>query len=143
MPTAFVNLPAPAGNGSGAAVDVSGLALDKTIVNGGNGGIFEPFVSIEISNDAGATKWTEIFTFSGPNDITLPVACHWMRATVSNYRGGGAPQVDAGSDVGAASFVTLVAPATDGSGAAVATNAVRLRYRGRAGERQGLRFVSA
>jgi hypothetical protein len=56
--------------------------------------------------------------------VTLDIVCRWMRAVVSNYKGGGGPKVDVGADVEAASFATLVAPATTGAGAAVATSAL-------------------
>ncbi len=122
MATTFVNLPSSAGNGAGTAVDTSTLAATKTIVNGGNGSATEPLVSIEISNDAGGANFTPIYTFQGPGEVTLNVVARWMRTRVANYKGGGAPNVDAGADLEAAAFATLVAPAGSGSGAAVATD---------------------
>jgi hypothetical protein len=127
MATVFVNLPALAGNGAGAAVATHDLAATKTIVNGGNGYIFEPQVNIEIANDAAGVNWVPLYTFSqGNRDVTLNVVARWMRTVVSNYRGGGAPVVDVGADQEDASFATLVAPAGNGNGASVATDALPL-----------------
>jgi hypothetical protein len=49
----FLNLPAPAGNGAGAGVDVSAVALGRTVVVGGD---FQGVVSIEQSDDG--NEWS-------------------------------------------------------------------------------------
>ncbi len=126
MTTTFVNLPSVAANGAGTAVDVSTFACTKTIVNGGNGYVYEPQVAIEISNDAGGVNWTAIYTFQGPGEITLNVVARWMRTRVSNYRGGTAPNVDAGADLEAAAFAALTAPVGNGPGTAVDTSTLPL-----------------
>lgn len=112
----FANLPTIAGNGSGTAVAMATFGATKTFVNAGNGGVFEPIVTIEISNDAGGTNWAPIITFNGPGQVTLAVACRFARATVGNYRGGGAPEVDVGADTGSTSFANLNVPAGNGPG---------------------------
>lgn len=126
--TSFINLPTTAANGSGAAVSSAGLGAQKSIVNGGNGGVFEPFVTIEVSNEAApstaSTSWSPIVTFQGKGEVVFPVAAVWMRAVVSNYRGGGAPRVDVGGELDIQTTATLVASAGNGSGAAVATSAL-------------------
>ncbi len=124
MSTTFVNLPTLAGNGSGAAVSVSGIDSLKTIVSAGNGGVFEPIVNVEISNDVAGTFWATIATFTAADETVRLIPARWMRATVQNYRGGGAPAVDVGGDVATVTFATLVATAGNGSGAAVDISAL-------------------
>ena len=91
----FANLPVTAGNGSGAAVDISSLGLFKTIVVGGT---FGGNVQVELSED-GASNWSQIgFGFPQPGQQSQIVAAHFMRVT----RGGvptiapGMPTVDVG-----------------------------------------------
>lgn len=124
MPTTFLSLPAPAANGSGAAVDVSGLAAGKTVVVEGNGGAFEPYVIIEFSNDNAALIWSPITMFSRPGEKTFTLACRWMRATVTNYRSGGAPVVNVGAEIDTALFAELLAPAGNGNGPGVDVSAL-------------------
>lgn len=124
MASQFVNLPAPAGNGSGAAVNVSSFGGLKTVTVTGNGGVFEPFVTIELSNEVAPTGWAPIVQFTQPGTNTFLVAARWMRATVSNYKGGGAPTVEMGGNDDGSSFATLVAPARNGSGVGVDTSAL-------------------
>lgn len=127
MPTVFVNLPTIAGNGAGTAVDVSSMGGSKTIVNFGNGATvpgFDPNVTIEVSCDSLGTNWAPLYTFQGKGETTIGVACHWMRASVSNYRGGGAPNCDVGADSDTLTTATLVASAGDGNGVGVNTSAL-------------------
>jgi hypothetical protein len=117
MGNLFVAIPAPAANGSGAAVDVSAFGAKKTFTVA-NASVAH--VTIEMSNEAVPVHWAPVWTFQQPNDKTVDVASRWVRATVSNYKPGGpAPVVNlAGNDDGA-TMATLVAPAADGAGAAV------------------------
>lgn len=125
MANQTVNLPAPAANGAGNWVDVSSFGGLKTISVEGNGGVFEPFVTVEFSNEAAPSSGTPVCpTFQVPGEATVTVAARFMRAVVSNYRGGGAPTVDIGGTIDAASFATIVAPAGNGDGAPVDTSAL-------------------
>ncbi len=119
MANLFLNLPAPAANGNGAAVDVSAMGLIKTIVVVGNGSAFEPMVTIECSNESSPVHWFPIWTFQVPTEMTFEVACMWMRVNIQNYRGGGAPGVDVGSTDDGTVFATLPVPIGNGVGAAV------------------------
>lgn len=119
MANQFLNLPAPASNSAGAAVDVSALGATKTVVVKGNGTAFEPFVVIEATNDPSHLEWTPVWQFNKPGERTFNVACAFMRARVTGYVQGGAPTVDVGSsDIGTQS-ATLVATAGNGDGAGV------------------------
>ncbi|HET9061828.1 MAG TPA: hypothetical protein VFO62_00935, partial [Candidatus Binatia bacterium] len=120
MANQFVNLPAPAGNGSGAAVDTSTFGGLRTITSSGNGFTFEPTVTIEFSNELVPTNWAPLWTFGKPGEKVVVVAARWMRATVSNYRGGGAPVVDCGGNDSGAQFAQL--PTTPGSGIGAAVD---------------------
>lgn len=126
MANLFVNLPAPAANGAGTAVGTSAYGAVKTITVEGNGGVFEPFVLIEIANDAAGAEWLPLYQFYAPGVKTLEVACRWMRATVMNYRGGGAPTVNLGGADDATSFAQLVAPTGNADGTPVDTSALPL-----------------
>lgn len=88
----FANLPATAGDGSGAAVDVSALGTLNTIVVGGT---WRGVVTIEISQDG--ANWSGIVNFSsGGNGAvaarTLEVVAQFMRVTR-----GGSPSILAGT----------------------------------------------
>src|SRR5277367_3945770 len=97
MPSNLFNqLPTIAGNGPGTAVDVSQYGSTKTITVHGTGARPEPFVLIEISNDVAGDQWSALATFRAPGVQSFQVACRWMRATVQNYRSGGAPGVEVG-----------------------------------------------
>jgi hypothetical protein len=124
MANQFVSLPTPAANGSGAAVDVSTFGGVKTVASSGNGFTFEPTVTIEFSNELVPTRFAPLWTFGKPGEKTILVAARWMRATVSNYRGGGSPVVDVGGNDAGALFATLVAPAGNGAGAGVDVTAL-------------------
>jgi hypothetical protein len=115
MGNTFVNIPVPTANGSGAAVDVSGMGASKTISLAGP---FQAWVTIEVSNELVPTVWAPLITLGTPDGIVKDVAARWMRATVSDYKSG-APACDVGSDDSGASFATLVATAGNGEGAAV------------------------
>lgn len=121
MANQFVNLPAPAANGAGAWVDVSTFGAVKTITSVGNGFVFEPIVTIECSNETSSPTGSgfPLKTFFTPDEQTFTVACMWMRAVVSNYKGGGAPTVNVGGTDDGTSNAELVATAGNGTGASV------------------------
>lgn len=127
MGNLFLPVVAPAADGSGAAVDFSGFGSEKTIIVSGSWGNL-PTVSIEINNDPVSTNggWQSIGTFVGAGVKIVNVACRWIRATVSGFRGGMAPVVNIGGSDDGTDFAQLVAPAGDGSGAAVDTSALGL-----------------
>lgn len=125
LPEIFLNIPVLAGNGPGAPVDVSQLAGNKTIVKSGSGYVFEPNITIEIANDAAGVNFVPLYSFQEINgEVVLPIACKWIRAITSNYRGGPAPSVDVGAETDPAVFATLVATPSNGSGAGVVTSAL-------------------
>lgn len=119
MPNLFVELPTPAGDGAGTAVDVALFDASKSIVCSGNGTAVEPSVTIEFSNELVPVNWAPLYTFDIPGRVVLYVAARWMRAVVQSYRGGGAPEVDVGGTDGGGQFVDLPVPAGNGVGAAV------------------------
>ncbi len=120
MANQFVALPAPAANGSGAAVDVSTFGAKKTFTVAQLGGAH---VTIEMSNELVPTHWAPVVGMNPKNsDVTLDIAARWMRATVSNYDNRTSPPAPvvnlAGNDDGS-NDAELIAPAVDGDGAAV------------------------
>jgi len=122
MANIFTNLPRPAAaNGSGAAVDTSGCGANKYIIVDGSWTLPDrpPTVTIEINNDATPNgTWAPLVSFVGNGKKAIQCAARWMRATVSNYRGGTNPLINFGSTDDPASFVTPAVPAADGVGAA-------------------------
>ena len=110
MGNLVVILPTNAANGPGAAVDVSSLDAVKTITVGSGGGVFQPIVTIEISNDVGGVNWSPLVSFTGQGEKQLTVAAHWMRANVSNFITGGAPSVGVGAADNACSFASPAVP---------------------------------
>ena len=127
MANLFFNLPAPAANGAGAAVDVSTMGKLKSLaVSGQWGPTITPIITIEINNDlAQAGSWTAIWSTQGGGTITVSVACKWMRARVQNYRGGQAPEIDVGSDDGGTTLAALDVPASgNGVGSSVDVSAL-------------------
>ena len=125
MANLFLNVPAPAGNGSGAAVDFSAFGAPKTIIVSGQWTLI-PTINVEINNDAVSTDggWQSIFTVQGSGTVTVNVACRWIRVTISNHRGGMAPVVNIGGDDAGTTFAELVATAGNGVGAAVDVSAL-------------------
>jgi hypothetical protein len=124
MANVFLNLPTFAADGPGTAVDVSSMGAIKTVTVAKTGAVFQPFVTIEFSNEAAPTSWTTLKTFYGAGQQTFVVAALWMRATVGNYRGGAAPNCDVGSDDAGTSGVNLPVTASSGTGAAVDVSAL-------------------
>lgn len=123
MANVFVALPRPAGNGPGASVSTATMGFLKTIVIGSSGGVYEPVVVVEYSNDSGVT-WSPIATFNGQNSITVNVSCQLMRMNVSRFVDGSVPVVDVGAGPDTATTVTLAVPAGNGSGASTSTAAL-------------------
>lgn len=129
MSNLFINVPSQAANGAGAAVDFSTMGASKSIVvTGAWPETMQPTIAIEVNNDPGAAAgtWAPLVTFQGGGEKVADVAAHWIRAVVSNFKGGTAPQIDIGGQLEAdpALFVQLVAPAGTGVGAAVNISAL-------------------
>ncbi len=120
MANIFVNIPVPAGNGSGAPVDMAAFGLSKTISTSGQ---FVATVNIEISNELIPTKWAPVATFNNPDGLVVEVACKWMRATVYGYRSG-IPTCDVGGTDDGTLIASIPATAGDGNGPSVDISAL-------------------
>ena len=117
MANVFLNLPAPAGNGTGAAVDTSTLGKDRTITVQD---AFRGAVNIQFSNDSVAGPWATVATFNEGGKKTIPLAGQFMRVERVGVpdTNPGLPVVEvASSDIGGL-YLNLPAPAADGVGAA-------------------------
>lgn len=115
-----ISLPAPAANGSGAAVDASSFGATKTItVKAGGSSVHKPSVIVEASNEAVPTKWAPLAFFAPDGEETIDVAVRWMRATVTNYREGSAPVVEVGGNDDGTEFASIPVPSGNGDGAGV------------------------
>lgn len=123
MSQIFINLPAPAANGSGAAVDMTGFSSLKCVaVSGGASCI----TVIEMSNDPGGLFWAPVWVFGvGGGEKNFDLACHFMRATVQQYISG-TPRVDVGGTNEGTTLVQLDVPAGNGNGAALDVSALGL-----------------
>lgn len=109
MANLFLNIPVPAANGAGAPVDVSAMGKTKSFVCGGG---FVATVNVEYANDlAGVGPWAQLATFQQSGNLTIDVAARWLRANVSNYKGG-APNLDVGSNDAGSVFALLPAAGT-------------------------------
>jgi hypothetical protein len=121
MANIFANLPMPVLNGPGAAVDVSGMGGDKTVVVAGD--FPGATITIEISQDAGgAGVYAPVTSFqTGDQGRLLEVAARFMRVNVAGRKASVA--FSANADVGAsdmgALFAPLPLPAGNGPGPAV------------------------
>jgi hypothetical protein len=122
MANSFANLPAPAGNGSGAGVDVSTFGKLKTVTVQD---AFRGSVNIEVSLDAGTT-WAQVATFTNTGKKRVDVAAGQMRVTRSGVPviNPGLPNVDVASDDIGAQFAALPATAGDGEGSSVDVSAL-------------------
>lgn len=126
MANLFADLPMPVLNGPGAAVDVSGMGRDKTVVVRGD--FPGATITIEISQDAGGlTGYAPVTTFqNGDQRRLLEVAARYMRVNVEGRKS--AVTFTANADVGAsdigAQFAALPMPAGNGAGAAVDVSAL-------------------
>jgi len=127
MANQFFNLPMPVLNGPGAAVDVSTLGGDKTIVVAGQ--FPGATITIELSQDAGgAGAYAPLTTFqSGETRRLGDVAARYMRVNVAG-RKTPLPVFAANADVGGndmgARFAVLPMPALNGAGAPVDVSAL-------------------
>lgn len=115
MANIYLNLPAPAGNGAGAAVDVSTMGAEKTIVVGGS---MIGQITIEFSNELVPTQFAPLKTIQNNGEFDAMVAARWMRVSVSGFKEGAA-NVDVGADDGGCEFDNLPTTVGDGLGAAV------------------------
>jgi hypothetical protein len=122
MANLFVNVPVPAGNGSGAPVDMSAFSYSKTLSVTGT---FVAAVTLEISNELVPTKWAPLLTFNRPDGIVMDFACRWLRASVAGYKSG-APSCDVGGTDDGTVFASLPATPSNGIGAAVDVSALPL-----------------
>jgi hypothetical protein len=127
MASQFIQIPAPAGNGSGAAVDVSTFGATKTFVVSGSW-VLTPQITIEFNNATVAANggWQAIKTFQGAGSITVDVACKWVRVSITNFRGGAAPEVNVGGESDGTTLLSLPVPTGNGHGAAVDVSALGL-----------------
>jgi hypothetical protein len=102
----FVNLPMPASDGPGAAVDVSALASEKTIIRGGVSGD-NALVTVEVSNDTLGTNWAPACVIQQRVAIVpLAAAVRWMRASVSGLSAA-APEINVGAEPATGGAVAL------------------------------------
>lgn len=119
MANIFLQLPTTAANAAGTPIDVSLMGANKTVVVAGSWRL-TPNITIEFNNDpALVAPWAPLQTFQGGGFLVQDVACMYMRAVVSNFKGGQAPEVWVGSDDEGTDFTVLTAPAGNGAGAAV------------------------
>ncbi len=118
----FSNLPAPAGNGVGAAVDTSLMGLERTITVQGT---FNGSTIIEFSNEGAGGPFAQLSVFTQPGKVTIPVAAMFMRVRRSGVPliAPGLPEVEVGSNDLGGMFVDLPAPANNGTGASVDVSA--------------------
>lgn len=117
MANVIVNLPAPAGNGSGASQSTASLGKRRTIT------VQDPFqgtVNIEGSADAGTT-WATVCSFSAPGEQVVDVAVNAMRVTRVGVPeiAPGLPNVDVGAESLTGDYTALPVTAGNGFGAAV------------------------
>ncbi len=125
MANVFQSVIAPAGNGAGAPVDFSTFGGEKTIIVSGTWTLL-PTINLEFNNATNSAdgSWAPLVTFQGRGIAVKDVACKWIRARVSNFRGGQAPVINiAGNDNGT-TLVELVVPAGNGVGAATDVSAL-------------------
>lgn len=116
MGNAFVDLPATAGDGTGAAQGTSLLGRLKTVTVNGT---FKGSVTIELSLDGGTT-WADVASFSAQGKKTLEFAADQMRVRRAGSQGVGAtPNIDVAADDSGARFDALPAPVGNGTGGSV------------------------
>lgn len=116
MANIFSNLPVPAGNGSGAAVDTSTMGRERTVTVLGS---FTGVIDVEFTNDTIAGPYIPLITFSAPGETTIPIAAQFMRVSRRGFAGGGTPNVDVSSNDVGGLFFDLPATALNGTGASV------------------------
>jgi hypothetical protein len=128
MANVFLNLPLPAGNGAGVAVNTSVLGRDKTVTIAGS---FTnpvtgagPALSVQVSNDGGVT-WAGIKTWSAIGKKTFSVAAEFMRTFVQDCNPliPMAANVDVASNDDGGLFAVLPVTPAEGTGATVDVSA--------------------
>lgn len=113
MGNVFVNIPVPTSNAAGAAVDVSSMGKTKSLVIGGT---FRATVNVEYATDTG-NGWAPLATFQQGGNLTVDVACGFIRAVTSGYISG-TPNLDVGSDDAGTTIAVLTA---DGASVDIST----------------------
>ena len=90
----FLNLPATAGDGTGAPVDVSALGTFNTAIVTGD---FTGQIELQISEDG--VDWTTCFTFTAPDQKSKAFVAQFMRTvrSQSNLATPGTAEVDIGA----------------------------------------------
>jgi hypothetical protein len=123
MANIFSNLPAPAGDGAGAGVDVSTMGKERTITVQDT---FRGTVNIQFSNESIVGPWVTATTFPAAGKKTISIAAQFMRVMRSGVPtvDPGLPNVDVASNDNGALFVDLPATAGDGTGAAIDVSAL-------------------
>lgn len=101
MANVFLNIPVPTSDGAGAAVDVSAMGKTKSLVIGGG---FRATVNVEYAIGDTPTDWAPLATFLQAGNLTIDVACQWIRAVTSDYVSG-TPNLDVGSNDGVDRYV--------------------------------------
>lgn len=114
MANTFLALPAPGGSiGPGAAVDVSAMGATKTITVVADS---NTTTTVETSNQAGApTNWSPVKTFDGSGEITVDIACRFMRLNVQEL-GASDPVANVGATDAGTTLVDLDTPVGNGPG---------------------------
>ena len=135
MANIFLNIPVPAVDGLGAAVDCSSQGSLRTIVlgvtPGASGEGMRCTLNVLISNAAAApvnlNEWAPLCTFQQDfgADVTVSVAAKWVCVQRSNSKSpSGTPSITIGSTGDGTSIDNLPAPAGNGTGAGVDTSAL-------------------
>lgn len=115
MGNLYADLPASAGNGSGATVDTTDFGKIRTITCQGT---FRGTVNVEASLDGGTT-WDTVASFTAPGKVTLSMVANAMRTTRVGVPtvAPGLPNVDVASNDAGGEYTSLAAPAGNGNGA--------------------------
>jgi hypothetical protein len=123
MSNVFATLPAPPPNGTGAPLNVTDMAAEKTFTTEGG---FTGRLVIEASADGGST-FAPLFFIDGPDGSGQVVSCActhlrlvWQNADQGNP---GSAVVDLAADVAAVSNTLLPLPTGPGPGTAIDTSA--------------------
>ncbi len=121
MANLFLALPAPTGNGTGTAVDLSAFGKTKTFIVAGSWNM-PPIVTIEMNDDPSqAGTWAVVgASLQGGGSFTIDVVGQWFRVNVGGFRGGQAPDVNVGGTDDGTTLVNLPVTVGTGVGAAVA-----------------------
>ncbi len=120
MANQFINLPAPAGDGSGGPVDVSATSKEKTVVVTGT---WTGVVVIEGSEDGNI--WTPLETYQQNDQRQIIGVQQFLRVTRSGVESpAGSPDVNVGVPDGTNAYESLDVPTVDGTGVASDTTAL-------------------